>query len=170
MFNNENDLRKVALSLTHYVYRNTKLEDYHLEDVIMDKAFYKKIYRIVYDKVNKVKLLHKYVTRFPENYDRAQDIDKLIDTVPYNLQLKFIRYFQELVWGFNFGVDWDAATVCEPPHKNQSLANYILAGNFSKCRKKGSALNDSAMCYINKDVHNRIYTLLKGGYFDTKIH
>ncbi len=43
MFNNENDLRKVALSLTHYVYRNTKLEDYHSEDVIMDKAFYKNL-------------------------------------------------------------------------------------------------------------------------------
>ena len=47
MFNTDDELRKVALSLTHYVYRNTKLEDYHADCVTMDGIFYKKIYAIV---------------------------------------------------------------------------------------------------------------------------
>jgi len=166
MFNTDDELRKVALSLTHYVYRNTKLEDYHADCVTMDGIFYKKIYAIVYKKLANARQLHKYVANYPERIESKEDFESLLKTVPKDLHLKFISYLQELLWGLTFGTQWDAATVCAPIESSQSGATYILGGRFKECCALGCRLDDKTMCYINKDIHNRVYSLLVNGYFD----
>lgn len=166
MYDTDEELRKVARSVTHYAYRNTKLEDYHSDGVKMDGAFYKKIYAIVYKKLENVRLLHKYIARFPRACSGKEDIDELIGTVPEELQLKFIKYVRELVWGFYYGTQWDAAEVCSHISEGQNAAGYVLGGRFKECCEKGAVLDDKTMCYVNKDVHNRIYTLFVNGYFD----
>lgn len=128
----------MALSITHYVYRNTRLEDFHAECVQMDRNFYRIIYNTVRTKLKNVR----------------------------ELQLKFIRYLQDITFGLFFGTNWDTAVQAEKIRANQSYANYVLAGKFNECCQNGCLLNDATMRIINKDVHNRIYTLLTGGYFN----
>ncbi len=166
MFDTDEQIRKVARSLTHYIYRNTALENYHSDGVKMDGGFYKKIYGIVYRKINKVKLLHGYAAEYPGKCESKADFDKLIASVPEDLQLKFINYLQELVWGFDFGTQWDKAVAAPPIADGQGAASYVLCGRFKECCENGCELDDKTMCYINKDVHNRIYTLLIGGHFN----
>jgi len=95
-----------------------------------------------------------------------EDFESLLKTVTKDLHLKFISYLQELIWGLTFGTQWDAATVCAPIESSQSGATYILGGRFKECCALGCRLDDKTMCYINKDIHNRVYSLLVNGYFD----
>ena len=166
MFNSCDDLKKVARSLTHYVYRNTKLENYHVANAEMNDDLYKAIYKTVYANLKNVKLLHKYVFRYEGSYATKEDVEKLVSSVPEELQFKFIRYMQYLIDGFNYGSAWDEAVTLELPAEKQSLANYVLVGKFKEYCDKNMHLDDNAMCCINKDVHNRIYTLLVNGYFN----
>lgn len=167
MYNDDIGRRKVAISITHYAYRNTKLEDYHSDGVKMDKNFYRTIYNVVSSKLKNVRLLQRYLDDFPnENISDKQVLDKLIGSVPDNLQLKFIKYIQEIIFGQLYGTQWEPAKLVPEIAEGQSYANFVLAGKFSECCKNGCILDDAAMCLINKDVHNRIYTLLIGGYFN----
>lgn len=88
MYNDEKGRRTMALSITHYVYRNTRLEDFHAECVQMDRNFYRIIYNTVRTKLKNV----------------------------IELQLKFIRYLQDIMFGLFFGTNWD------PPFKPKKYA------------------------------------------------
>lgn len=167
MYNDEKGRRIMALSITHYVYRNTRLEDFHAECVQMDRNFYRIIYNTVRTKLKNVRELQRYIDSFPDaDLTNKATLDKLINSVPKELQLKFIRYLQDIMFGLFFGTNWDTAVQAEKIRANQSYANYVLAGKFNECCQNGCVLNDATMRIINKDVHNRIYTLLTGGYFN----
>ncbi len=169
MYNDDKGRRIMALSITHYAYRNTPIEDFHADDVKMDKELYRKVYNIVRRKLQNVCLLQCYLDDFPcekiEDIDDKRKFDELLNSVPKALQLKFIRYMQHIIFGRLYGANWDAACQVEGIKEGQSHASYVLGGEFSKCCKNGNILNDSTMCDLNKDVHNRIYTLLINGYF-----
>ena len=165
MFNTEEEKRKLALSITLYAYRNTKLEDYHSENVRMNAEFYKKIYGIVSSKLKNVKLLHKYVENYSGKLESKDDLNTFLNTVPEELHFKFLRYMPDIIWGMTCGTNWSPAELVTPPKARQSLANYVLAGEFSECCGNGEYLDDKTMCKVNKDVHNRVYTLLIKGYF-----
>lgn len=169
MYNDDKGRRAMALSITHYVYRNTRLENFHSECVYMDKNFYRLIYNTVRTKLKNVKEMKKYIDAFPDvDLNNKNELEKLISSVPEELHLRFIRYLQNIFFGLYFGAEWDDAILIEKIRKNQSCANYVLAGKFSECCQKGCVLNDENMCVINKDVHNRIYTLVINGYFNGK--
>lgn len=100
MFNDDKGRRSIALSITHYAYRNTKLEDYHSDCVKMDKKLYHIVYNIVRSKLNNVRLLQRYIDEFPcEDISSDDVLNELINNVPQDLQLKFIKYFQAIIWG-----------------------------------------------------------------------
>lgn len=167
MYNDENGRRKMALSITHYVYRNTKLEDYHAETVKMDQNFYRKIYSIVKAKIKNVQLFQRYVDSFSqEDLNNQAILEQLINSVPEELQLRWIRYLQEIIWGMQYGANWDPAQRMQSISAGQSLAGYILAGKFLDCCNDGCILDDDTMRVINRDVHNRVYTLLTEGCFN----
>lgn len=167
MYNDDTGRRIMARSITHYAYRNTKLEDYHAENVKMDKVFYRTIYNLVRVKLNNVRLLQRYLDEFPcENINKQEDFNELMKSVPEDLHFKFLKYFQHIMWGQFYGSHWDAAECVTEIADGQSYAGYVLAGKFLECCNDGVFLDDAAMRVINKDVHNRIYSLLIGGYFN----
>lgn len=96
----------MALSITHYVYRNTRLEDFHAECVQMDRNFYRIIYNTVRTKLKNVRELQRYIDSFPDaDLTNKATLDKLINSVPKELQLKFIRYLQDIMFGLFFGTN-----------------------------------------------------------------
>ncbi|MDE7406044.1 MAG: hypothetical protein K2M89_04155 [Clostridiales bacterium] len=161
MYNSDNGRRSIAKSIAHYAYRNTKLEDYHAACVRMDKNFYRVMCGIVSKKLNIVRIFQRYLDEFPKDFiSEKTAFDELIKTVPEDLQLRFIRYCQNIVYGFAFGSNWDTAQRIDGIKEKQSYANYVLGGKFLEYCNAGYVLDDKAMCIINKDVYNRIYTLL----------
>lgn len=168
MYNSKQDETKMALAITHYAYRNTVLEDYHSVCVKMDKALYKRIYNTVYNKLKNVKTFHKYIIKFSDGISSKAEFDEQLNAVPEELQLRFIRYLRDIVATieFHFGSAWEPAKALDGGVVDKSLASYVLSGCFAECCEKGAVLDDKTMCYINKDVHNRIYTLLINGCFD----
>lgn len=61
---------------------------------------------------------------------------------------------------------WDAPELLGLGSRPQDLSAYILGGAFAEGCRKGTVLSDEAMRRINKDVHSRVYTLLRAGYLD----
>lgn len=169
MFNDENGRKKLALSITHYAYRNTsQLENFHAGDPKqMNQTFYRTIYNVVYSKLKNVQLFQRYIDDFPkQSLDSQEDFNSLMDTVPEHLHLKFINYIKDIYFEFAYGKFWDAPEFVSPIKEGQSAAKYVLGGTFADCCKNNTLLDNTAMRNINKDVHNRIYTLLISGYFN----
>ena len=152
MNTNENFLRKLALSITHYAYRNTELEDYHSENVVMDMDFYQTIFKIVDSKIENVKKYTKYLTL--GLYVSEEERESVSE------------YVRHLDFNCRYGSGWDQAKLLDEIPENTDYTQYILSGEFLKACKSNFELDDDAMCKINKDIHNRIFTLLVKGYFD----
>ncbi len=168
MFNSEEGKREMAYIITRYAYRDTALEYYHSKSIMMDMLFYKKIYNIVFAKLKKVGLLHKYIENYQvDELKNKEDYENLLATVPEELKFKFMRYFIEVTELLReyFEFSWDPAEIVDCNLYGKSPAYYVLSGHFTECCKDGAILDDKTMCYINKDIHNRIYTLLINGYF-----
>ncbi len=60
---------------------------------------------------------------------------------------------------FPYGHNWDEPKVLDEDVP-KDLASYVLGGAFLECCNQHKVLNDETMCYINKDVYNRFYTLV----------
>lgn len=169
MFNTEDSKRTLALVITHYAYRNTVLENYHAENTKMDMEFYKKIYKVVYTNLKKVALYNKYTYKLPDGQHATKaQLDEILKEVPQKHLFKFLNYFRTIIntIDYKFGSAWDKAQELPCDLNGKSPARYVLEGHFLECCQAGAFLDDQTMCYINKDVHNRIYTLLVNGVFD----
>lgn len=158
--------RKLARAITHYVYRNTKIEDYHSENVVMDLNFYKKVYKQVYAKMVKAERFTKYIIGFA----RREKEGKSLGAEAFNLIKEedvagFVPFYKQINWNSLFGKSWDEAELIDVKVSG-TLARFILDGEFKKHCFSGSHLDDNAMKEINKDIHNRVYSLLINGYFD----
>lgn len=170
MFNKEDEKRIMARSITHYVYRNTVLEDYHSKCVKMNMKFYKKMYKVIYTKLEQVKKFYSYIYNSPQKFPDIKDMRNclaIIDNVPERNKLEAIEYCEAIWWNMYYGSNWEVAERLDINSNMECEAAYILEGHFIECCKKGEYLNDKIMCYINKDIHNRVYTLLLGGFFDS---
>ena len=163
MFNNKEELKVLSRAITHLVYRNTEVEDFHSESVIMDEKFYYTVIKIV---VNKLKLVTKFYNQLMSVSE--DDITRTISGQQSDLDNSFLRFLGELFFNCQFGTHWDDPVQLEQMPQGE-LSKYILDGHFRQCCLEHRELDDDTMCFINKDINNRIYTLLVKGYFNQKI-
>ena len=154
-------LQKLAIGLTHVIYRNTAIEDMHSVGAQMDKAFYDDAYY--------------YFKQMMDIADRNNDIYKMFladngeelltqklnnsETSSEEKEIIAVIYF------YSLNSEWDIPTLCSD-ELIEDKTEYMLKGKFKEHCDKGSKLGDRVMCEINKDICNRIYTLLYKGYFD----
>ncbi len=151
--------KRLAKSITHYIYRNTALEDYHADGVTMSAAFYDTMYGIISEKLKTVVAETDAFLHCPP--EKIQEIFARFS--PENTDT-FERYVIEISFGFHYGTSWDEPVyLTEKPQGD--LTAYVLGGQFRAHCEAGACLDDAAMCRINKDVYNRVYTLLSDGWF-----
>lgn len=170
MFNKEAEKRIMAKSITHYVYRNTLIEDYHSQRIKMDMKLYKKIYKVVCIKLKEVKKFHPYIYNSPQKFPDLKDMRNcliVINSVSEEAKLKAIKYCEAIWLNMFYGTSWEVAAKLDINSNMKYEAAYILEGHFIECCKNGEILDNKTMCYINKDIHNRVYTLLVNGFFDS---
>lgn len=165
LFETDEGKRLLAKALTHYVYRNTEIENVHAENSVMNTQIYKKIYTIVEKQLNKVIKFDKYIMCFDEQKFLQNKEEYLKTLVPESEHQNVLEYFREIFFNMQFGTHWDLAKTDEEPTE-LDLTKYILSGEFKKFCDNKICLDDFAMEQINKDIHNKIYTLLIYGYFN----
>ena len=159
MFNSKQQLKSLSRAIAHLVYRNTEVEDYHSESVVMDDAFYQTVTTIVSDKL-------KSVTRYYNQLmsTSIDDVQRTLQGESTGIDTEFFDFVNELAFNWACGLEWDSPVeLSELPQGD--LAGYILNGHFKQCCAEHRELDDETMCFINKDINNRIYTLLLNGYF-----
>lgn len=148
---------KLALAYTHSIYRNTELEDYHSGKVEMNMALYGIIRKIVKEKIEYINVENRKLAKFKS----LEALNKHIKEHPNS---HTYMYVAEIYLNSIMGLDWDSPVMSEDTIiNNNNLADYILKGNFLEYCEKHMRLNDAAMRYINKDVYNRVYTLVRLG-------
>ncbi len=158
MLYNELDARKTALIFAHYAYRDTEVEDMHAGTGInMDDNTYDKVYEIVKRQLGKIEKYHPFLLK-------AEDIEQIkfyYRSMEKDSAEEFMRYCQTLISYavLTPGSEWDPPRLLEEKVPCD-LAAYVLKGAFRICCQKHNTMDDETMCYINKDVYNRFYTLV----------
>ena len=157
-------VESLAIGLSHAIYRNTDfIENSHANNALMDKCFYDNAYKVL---ANGIADMKKYWTgikilcKFSEN-----EIAKIMFEIPIRMN-KMADYIGNVAFGIVCGSKWDKPVeLKEKVTKN--WAEYVLAGEFKKnCDGKNHFGNDALMAEINKDICNRIYTILRSAEID----
>ena len=149
-------LEEQAYYLSRIIYRDTEIENYHSEEAVMDRKLYNEMYAVVDKNVKTVLQFHQKLLKIRNK----QDVDNEMRAISASEQIALKDY----------ALGFYAVTICKPnwdppeklalPEKPEDFAQFILGGRFIECCEKHCNLSDPVMCDINKDVHNRIYTLL----------
>ncbi len=156
MLVNEWDERRTAKNIAHYIYRNTDFENLHAEGITMDMTTYEFMKKIMRKQINKWKRNIEMICNITEENCR-----ELYEPLNWWRKLDFKSFYDEM--GFlhkgKWGSSWVDAVEVEPPTK-KDLTEYILSGKFLEFCQSGAKLTDSTMRELNRDIHNRVYTLV----------
>lgn len=149
--------REKALIYTHIIYRDTVLEDYHAVSKRMDSDFYDVIYKVVSKNVRKIKRNQNPLAKIAD----MDEYQKVVKTMYAARGVELTRFVMDVYW-YSLelpGFGWDEAVLLEYDAQTD-ISAYILAGRFTECCQNNAILDDKTMKYLNKDVHNRIFTLI----------
>ena len=159
----EEFIKKIAKAIVHYAYRNTKIEDYHAENVVMDMELYKDIYKMVHQKMGNVQRYTHYILEFARREREGKSLGaKEFELVKEEDRLGFVRYYKEIQFSTLFGTNWDEPELVDVKIGG-TLARFVLDGEFKRACINGDNLDDKIMEKINKDIYNRIYSIVKSG-------
>lgn len=155
MFNSVS-IEDQSFYLSRMIYRDTKIEDYHSDRVILGMDIYNDMVKVVDKNVKKVQRYHHKMI----NIQTERDADAQLCLMSSSERNEFRQY----VSAFNFLskciCNWDPPEKLKLLSSPKDLSRFILNGHFIECCQKHHVLSDPIMCYINKDIYNRIYTLM----------
>lgn len=153
---NSVSLEKQAFYLSRIIYRDTVIEDYHHKGAVLSTEIYNAMIEVVDGNVKKVQRCHRRML----DIQTKGDIDALLRRMSAAERDEFANY----CFVFNFlskcSCNWDPPVKLEISSTPKDLSVFILDGHFLECCKKHSVLTDPVMRYINKDIYDRIYTLM----------
>lgn len=158
-------LENLAFIFSLYLYRNTIIEDYHAKSVVCNRQLYRNIHSAVTRKYNTLSNM-RYLLDILESEHPLYNLLILIENGTVS-ELKEIKAIQEITYYLNWKNDWDIPYVLDIDILDNKVS-FILAGKFKEACNNNWILNDESMCIINKDVCNRIYTLLSKEYLINK--
>lgn len=154
MFHNLS-LEKQAYCLARMVYRDTEIEDYHHAGAALGPEIYGEMLRTVRQNLGKVRRHHRRML----SIQTAAEAEALLRRMQPSERQSFIAYVRHFEFLARFHCDWDPPRQLELPAPPADLAGFILGGHFLAGCESRRVLTDPVMCWINKDIYNRIYTL-----------
>ena len=142
----------------HCLYRNLdEVEELHTSDDRMSIEFYDTVYK---DATIKLDEIMDAMDRF----NKHPEATKLFFMRDEEIMEKFPDMY-EFVCSWSFGKNWDDPVelddVSIEDRNTIDKIGYILSGAFRKNCEIRAFLDDDIMKEINKDVYNRIYTLMQ---------
>lgn len=163
---------RIARAIVTTGYRNTVLEDIHANKKPISNRIRKEITYELANCIDFACLMQPLI-----EHDSIEDIEDLIvKGHEEDVRLGIIKYLSDMVFGDGCSTEWD------DPHEvddaifdelddklcymdrelwPQAIAEFVLDGQFSINAKKKVRLNDNDMKIMNKDVHNRMFTVLE---------
>ena len=148
--------QNLSVAIAHYVYRNTRIEDFHSEEAVLNADLYALMHDIVGRKIACVRhflpLLKNVET--PEAWNEAAA--KLCSA---EAAKEFASFSAEVLFKMNSNAGWDTAKEIKQ-RKDGALADFVVSGAFAQGCREGWHLTDDVMRRINRDINDRIYTLL----------
>lgn len=161
----------MARSIVHELYRNTSfIEELYDSQQKMDMNMFKPIKHTIQNG------LKRHMTIYPMiSPDVATTNNNVVEA--YGLKGMHIisRYILLLLSNTMFGQDWDEPTLvsdddqsvlarnlinANPTEYAELFAIFLLSGKFRDHCMNGSIPTDEVMNEINKDIYNRMYTIL----------
>ena len=146
MFNSVS-LENQAFYLSRIIYRDTVIEDYHHDGAVLGAD----------GNVKKVRRCHRRML----DIQSEGDADSLLRRMSAAERDEFVSYCSCFNFLSKCRCNWDPPEKLEISSIPNNLSVFILDGHFSECCKKHSVLTDPVMRYINKDIYNRVYTLMR---------
>ena len=153
----------LAIALSHYIFRNTEIEDLHSQGIKMNFKFYLESIDYFGQIVNQVNRNKKIVSLFLKDKWEQVIVQKIQNgEIKTNIQK---RLCFDLSSYLLMMPDWDKPILLsEKPCKG--ITRYIFKGKYAEHCVNESILDDKTMCEINHEICNRIYTLIENGWFD----
>lgn len=166
------DNARVARAIVTDGYRNTVIEDIHASK----KPITKRIKKQVVDEL--ARCIDFACTMQP--IMELRSLDDIEDCIVHGLEddarVQIATYLRSMTFGDACSSEWDAPQLVDDAIFDeldeklcymdrefwpQTIAEFVLDGQFSINAKKRVRLNDNDMKIMNKDVHNRMFTVLE---------
>ena len=167
------DNARISRAIVTMGYRNTILEDIHANGTpITNEVREEIINELVTD-------IHMVSDMQPLIEQDIDDIEECILNMPEDVNEWIVTYLKEMLFADACSSQWDAPSeveesifeelddeLCELDSDDwpEVIANFILAGPFAYNQENKVVLTDSVMADMNRDVHNRMFTVLE--HFD----
>lgn len=153
------NMKSLAKGLSHMIYSDTDfIENSYANDALMDDRFYDDAYEIVATGIEDMKRYWRGLENLC-NFS-ISEITKTMVATPIGMH-KNAEYISAVIFGILCASQWDNPIELEEKI-TKNWAEYVLSGEFKKhCDGKTRFGNDSLTAEINKDICNRIYTILR---------
>lgn len=151
-------------------YRNTIIEDIHENDATITNDVREEI---MTELTTAIKMVSDMQPLIEQN---IEDIEECMLNMPEDVNEWIATYLNEMEFADACSSQWDAPSevpkelfeelddeLCDlhPDKWAEVIANFILAGQFSHNQENNIVLTDSVMAEMNRDLHNRMFTVLE---------
>ncbi len=164
------DNARISRAIVTAGYRNTILEDIHSNGTPITDEVREEIINELVTAIYMVSNMHPLIEQDIDN------IEECILNMPEDVNEWIVTYLREMTFADACSSQWDAPSevekaifeelddeLCELDSDDwpEVIANFVLAGQFSHNQENNVVLTDSVMADMNRDVHNRMFTVLE---------
>jgi hypothetical protein len=160
----------MPLAMSHFIYRNTIVEDYHADGKPLTEEQAKILYNYMYSYLLKFNEMRNSVTKIIEKRTSVEEM------TPEEIK-EFSFYMGALSFSTRCGSNWDepedvseieyskfcekweqldACYILEFEEYLEGVIAYLWNGELGKAFANKIVLTDEAMKIINKDIHNKL--------------
>lgn len=164
------DNARISRSIVTAGYRNTILEDIHANGTPITDEVREEI---INELVTAIQMVSDMQPLIEQDID---DIEECILNMSEDVNEWIVTYLKEMLFADACSSQWDAPSevdreifeelddeLCELDIDDwpEVIADFVLAGQFSHNQENSIVLTDTVMADMNRDVHNRMFTVLE---------
>ena len=164
------DNARISRAIVTAGYRNTILEDIHANGTPITDAVREEIIDGLVMAMNMAYNMQPLIEM------ELDDIEECILNLPEDVNEWIVTYLKEMLFADACSSQWDTPSevdeklfeelddeLCELDSDDwpEVIADFILAGKFTYNQENNVVLTDAVMADMNRDVHNRMFTVLE---------
>lgn len=164
------DNARISRAIVTAGYRNTILEDIHANGTPITDAVREEIIDGLVMAMNMAYNMQPLIEM------ELDDIEECILNLPEDVNEWIVTYLKEMLFADACSSQWDTPSevdeklfeelddeLCELDSDDwpEVIADFILAGKFTYNQENNIVLTDAVMADMNRDVHNRMFTVLE---------
>jgi hypothetical protein len=150
------NIYELSIAIVWYIFKCPEITSYCNKGFCLNEIFYEETYYIVHKRLKEIDDM------LPEFYKRLDVMDGYINILS-ELSAKNLSKLNKFI--ISYAYCRHLISIWGKPRKlnfsiNDDRAEYLLDGLFKIFCHANTVYNDDTMIYINKDIYDRVYTLL----------